>query len=285
MQKQPINLIIEEGLLSKILQSLSINDIYNFCDSYPHLNPESFVSHQFCENHDIQGTLTKHKYIENRSWKSIASLTTPLFSENKFVPNMNSNRFGIEILTNTIKSTNKNGERRNVIIAKDPIKSRGNWITINEGAKSHVILLSPIVYYEVTILPTPQTHTVDKYIISIGFVDRKNYPEDRHVGWNDGSIAIHSDDGHLFHEKGSGESFTKAFKDGTTIGVGFVPTKNSVFFTKNGKKIGENYIKTHMTEVYPALGFSTAYSVDVNFGKQPFMFDLLGEIESFLNQE
>ncbi|KAJ3048159.1 Rsp5p-dependent ubiquitination, sorting of cargo proteins at the multivesicular body, partial [Quaeritorhiza haematococci] len=61
----------------------------------------------------------------------------------------------------------------------------------------------------------------------------------RLVGWNRYSIGYHSDDGRLFKNDGfSGRLFGRRYGKGDTIGVGYHPTRGSVFFTLNGKVVG-----------------------------------------------
>jgi hypothetical protein len=63
------------------------------------------------------------------------------------------------------------------VIANDKIKEKNNWIVINQEKNDYILLLSPIVYYEVKILSTPSSHNVDVFIISIGLVEKRDYAE------------------------------------------------------------------------------------------------------------
>ncbi|EAL42864.1 SPRY domain containing protein [Entamoeba histolytica HM-1:IMSS-B] len=274
----PIQIIIREGLLTQILQYLPIDDVVNFSEAYPRLNSDYFASYLFCKQHKLSGSISKHLSLRNRSWKTLCSLKVELNTDNKFIPNVHSNRFGLSIEDNVIINTNTTNDRRNTIIAKNPFSLENRWFTFPTLLHQYTILQTPIFYYEVTILPTPSTHEVEEFVVSIGLVSERTYPEDRQVGWEDGGIGVHSDDGKLFNQNGTGVNFTEPFNSGETLGVGFIPRSYQVFFTKNGKKI-KNSITVKYQKMYPAMGFSTAYAVEVNFGHKPFIFDLLEEID------
>jgi hypothetical protein len=55
--------------------------------------------------------------------------------------------------------------------------------------------------------------------IAIGLA-RKDYPKDRHPGWNEGSIAYHADDGKVFMGSGSGDPFGPKCDKGDIMGCG-----------------------------------------------------------------
>jgi len=55
--------------------------------------------------------------------------------------------------------------------------------------------------------------------IAIGLA-RKDYPRNRHPGWNKGSIAYHADDGKVFMGSGVGDPFGPRCNKGDTMGCG-----------------------------------------------------------------
>jgi len=61
--------------------------------------------------------------------------------------------------------------------------------------------------------------------IAIGLA-RKNYPKNRHPGWNRGSIAYHADDGKLFVGSGKGAPFGPRCHKGDIMGCGVLFPRN-----------------------------------------------------------
>merc|ERR1739838_617129 len=55
--------------------------------------------------------------------------------------------------------------------------------------------------------------------IAIGLA-RKDYPRNRHPGWNKGSIAYHADDGKVFMGSGVGDPFGPRCNKGDVMGCG-----------------------------------------------------------------
>ncbi|KAM4582971.1 SPRY domain-containing protein 3-like [Fundulus diaphanus] len=71
-------------------------------------------------------------------------------------------------------------------------------------------------YYELEI-----TDAGEKCYIALGLA-RRDYPKDKHPGWNKGSIAYHADDGKLFHGSGVGDPFGPRCLEGDTMGCGIM---------------------------------------------------------------
>ncbi|MEQ2184010.1 hypothetical protein GOODEAATRI_003687 [Goodea atripinnis] len=84
-------------------------------------------------------------------------------------------------------------------------------------------------YYELEI-----TDAGEKCYIALGLA-RKDYPKDKHPGWNKGSIAYHAggmkvltasllivDDGKLFHGSGVGDPFGPRCFEGDIMGCGIM---------------------------------------------------------------
>ena len=97
--------------------------------------------------------------------------------------------------------------------------------------------------------------------IGVG-VGEKEYPLDRHPGWNRNGIGYHADDGKMFYQNGHGKTFGPTCMKGdrmgcgvdfgTDCGQGYV----SIFFTKNGKQVGELVrMRLPAGGLYPIIGF------------------------------
>ncbi|KAL4224836.1 hypothetical protein ACF0H5_015532 [Mactra antiquata] len=71
-------------------------------------------------------------------------------------------------------------------------------------------------YFEIEIIDPGES-----CYIAIG-VARRNYPKDRHPGWNRGSIAYHADDGKIFVGSGIGAPFGPRCHKGDVMGCGIM---------------------------------------------------------------
>ncbi|KAL2513305.1 SPla/RYanodine receptor (SPRY) domain-containing protein [Abeliophyllum distichum] len=128
--------------------------------------------------------------------------------------------------------------------------------------------------------------------IAIGFITSA-FKVRRHPGWEANSCGYHGDDGLLYRGRGKGESFgpvcptgdTK-YTTGDTIGGGINYSAQEFFFTKNGVVVGTVY-KEVKGPVFPTVAVhSQGEEVTVNFGKDPFVFDIKAyEAEQRANQQ
>ncbi|KAL7717757.1 B30.2/SPRY domain-containing protein [Entamoeba marina] len=140
-----------------------------------------------------------------------------------------------------------------------------------------VIELPDLIHYiEITV------H--DACLMAFGLVDGNvyNMEDGNHIGWEDGSIGYHADDGNLFIEDGEGNTYGKAYginKETNVIGCGHIKHSNLVFFTCNGKKF--NSIEWNSECGYAAISIESPITIDVNYGNSPFKFDLVKEIQQF----
>uniref|UniRef100_UPI00398F1131 SPRY domain-containing protein 3-like n=1 Tax=Pristiophorus japonicus TaxID=55135 RepID=UPI00398F1131 len=71
-------------------------------------------------------------------------------------------------------------------------------------------------YFEVEIV-----NPGEKCYIAVG-VARKDYPKQRHPGWNQGSVAYHADDGKIFYGSGVGHPFGPRCYKGDIMGCGIM---------------------------------------------------------------
>lgn len=112
---------------------------------------------------------------------------------------------------------------------------------------------------------------------SIGFTT-DGFKMRRQPGWESNSCGYHGDDGQLYRGQGKGESFGPKFTSGDTIGAGINYLTQEFFFTKNGDLVG-SFPKEIKGPLYPTIAVhSEGEELTVNFGKEPFCFDLEGYI-------
>ncbi|XP_021748094.1 ran-binding protein 10-like [Chenopodium quinoa] len=109
--------------------------------------------------------------------------------------------------------------------------------------------------------------------IAIGFTT-DSFKMRRQPGWEANSYGYHGDDGLLYRGHGKGETFGPSFTTGDTVGGGINYASQEVFFTKNGIVVGTVY-KDVKSQLFPTVAVhSQREEVIVNFGKEPFLFDI-----------
>ncbi|GAA5874549.1 hypothetical protein JCM1840_002226 [Sporobolomyces johnsonii] len=150
-----------------------------------------------------------------------------------------------------------------------------------------------VYYFEVTV--------IDKGVsgyIGIG-LSHRHVSLSRLPGWELDSWGFHADDGRAFCCQGTGEPFGPTFTTGDVVGCGIDwtdagPPKGDrersgmkgkdkdkvgggrVFYTKNGSFLGYAFSNLH-GKLYPTVGLRTPNeAVRVNFGAEPFKFDIEG---------
>lgn len=109
--------------------------------------------------------------------------------------------------------------------------------------------------------------------IAIGFT-HESYKMRRQPGWEANSYGYHGDDGLLYRGHGKGEPFGPTFTANDIVGGGINYASQEVFFTKNGVVVGTVY-KDVKGPLFPTVAVhSQNEEVTVNFGKEPFIFDI-----------
>eukprot|EP01102_Stenamoeba_stenopodia_P002199 TRINITY_DN11980_c0_g1_i1.p1 TRINITY_DN11980_c0_g1~~TRINITY_DN11980_c0_g1_i1.p1 ORF type:complete len:423 (-),score=89.33 TRINITY_DN11980_c0_g1_i1:31-1299(-) len=132
-----------------------------------------------------------------------------------------------------------------------------------------------IFFYEVRIVNKGR----DGYIgigLSSGTASLARLP-----GWEKNSFGYHGDDGQIFKGQG-GIPYGPTFTTGDVIGCCFNFIDNTVFYTKNGHKLGVAFRDILNGPVYPVIGLRTPGEVvEANFGTEDFKFN----IESIIQDE
>ncbi|CAN6543085.1 unnamed protein product [Malus baccata var. baccata] len=109
--------------------------------------------------------------------------------------------------------------------------------------------------------------------IAIGFTS-ESFKMRRQPGWEANSCGYHGDDGLLYRGHGRGEAFGPTYTSGDIVGGGINYDSQEFFFTKNGAVVG-TVPKDMKGPLFPTIAVhSQNEEVHVNFGQQPFAFDL-----------
>eukprot|EP00755_Sulcionema_specki_P000296 Sspe_Gene.25232::Locus_10134_Transcript_1_3_Confidence_0.500_Length_8532::g.25232::m.25232 len=123
-----------------------------------------------------------------------------------------------------------------------------------------------VYYYEVTIIDLAPG------AVALG-VGPQDYDKARHPGWDTLSCAYHGDDGMLFQGSGSGRHLGPTFGASNTVGCGIVTATHEVFWTLDGRLLSLR-VGNFAHDCYPLIGIDTRGSFRVNFGRDPFRFDI-----------
>ena len=144
-----------------------------------------------------------------------------------------------------------------------------------------------VAYYEITILkrdinqePTNKynkrsSKTSTPECIALGISTKNFNPKTKMPGWDNISYAYHSDDGGIYHNKGTmiskyGPTFGK---EGDVIGCGINYKNCGVFFTLNGRFLGYAWKNLGLDCWYPTIGIDVDCPIYVNFGNDCKSFD------------
>ena len=134
---------------------------------------------------------------------------------------------------------------------------------------SYVLTKTPFYYYEVTFF---NQSSVGEPSISVGLISG-SYPLNHHVGWDQVSIGLHSDDGKIFHCSGRSTLVVMSpLKNMDVLGCGFDSDRGTVFYTVNGHLVYQN--KTNVKNWTPSIGVKNVEMIKMNVGREPFVFDI-----------
>ncbi|ELP90910.1 hypothetical protein EIN_360730 [Entamoeba invadens IP1] len=161
---------------------------------------------------------------------------------------------------------------------KEAIHSIGFWrskehVFVRHTKTSVVFERTPIYYFEVTLQEIVAKDVGRSMVVSMGVSETNlNLPICRnHVGWKEGAVGMHSDDGKMYNMKGTGENITERFKNGGVMGCGYLADKKMIFFTKNGHfLLAVSYDRRRFR---PSIVCDGMGEIDVNWGLKKFEFD------------
>lgn len=143
-------------------------------------------------------------------------------------------------------------------------------------ADHYMPALCGVYYFEVLIMNRKREDTT----IGIGFSSR-TVSLQRAPGWEPESWGYHGDDGHCFAAQNVSKAYGPKFGPGDTIGCLINFRLGHALFTKNGEDLGIAFrdanFKDAKGKLYPTVGLKKPGDhVWVNFGQQPFLFDIDG---------
>ncbi|KAL7722971.1 B30.2/SPRY domain-containing protein [Entamoeba marina] len=142
--------------------------------------------------------------------------------------------------------------------------SQNFFTTNNEHMKMKIWKEGKIVTIP-SCVPYFELDIIGYNLISIGLVNVDEYEWifDRHIGWDIGSIGFHADDGCLFDGNGYGKEYGNSFnvstEDRNIVGCGFNSIRQEV--------------------IAAAFAFSACTTVKVNYGDNPFVYNLYQEVK------
>jgi hypothetical protein len=140
------------------------------------------------------------------------------------------------------------------------------WLPLDKYGKDGPTLH----YFEIKVVDKPNPDVV----LAIG-LSTKPYPVFRMPGWNKFSIGYHSDDGHKFCDDATGgQDYGPSWTTGDVVGCGYCPEQGRVFFTLNGRMVGDafQFLETHA--YYPTVGADGPATIHVNFGRERFHYSI-----------
>jgi len=127
-----------------------------------------------------------------------------------------------------------------------------------------------LYYFEIEILSVDLNNTV----IGIGLTVKDNDLYMKMPGWTPNTYGYHSDNGQVYMESGSGITYGPTFTKGDIVGCGIHVFNKIIFFTKNGRNLGNIPKQITITEdLYPTISFNNG-EIEANFGQKPFVFNV-----------
>ena len=131
-----------------------------------------------------------------------------------------------------------------------------------------------LYYFEITVLDAGS-----RGCIAVGLAGG-SFELNRQPGWEANSYAYHGEDGRKYSESERGEAYGPSFTAGDVVGCGFLLSRREIFFTVNGRSLGPAFANVGR-DLYPTVGLhSPGETVVLNFGAQPFKFDVSAVVEA-----
>lgn len=159
------------------------------------------------------------------------------------------------------------GER--VVFQKNSGRNR-QLITLKANRK--IPLACPVYYFEAHV------DDLGSGTVAIGVVPR-GFPQKGIIGKESG-YGFTLDDGKKHSDSNHPVDGGAICTSNDTVGVGVNFISRSIFFTKNGESLGEQFKGFKGDELFPALGInSPGANISVNFGQKPFIYN----INSYVN--
>ncbi|ORY00201.1 SPRY-domain-containing protein [Basidiobolus meristosporus CBS 931.73] len=123
----------------------------------------------------------------------------------------------------------------------------------------------PVYYFEVKMFDKPETTQV-----SVG-VATKPYPFWRFPGRSRHSVGYHSNGRKYCNDPMEGKPYGIPFHEGDVIGCGYRTQSGTIFFTRNGVKLGNAVTGVHLN-IFPTVAANGPCNLQVNFGQLGFVF-------------
>ena len=144
---------------------------------------------------------------------------------------------------------------------------RGNGLVTD--VRPAIEHMNPVEYRQ------EQSEYILPEVVAVGLSSSRFLSNHRLPGWDSESYGYHGDDGNIFHGHGRQiAAYGPKFSVGDTVGCGINYRTKSIFFTLNGKFLG-NAFDGVIGDWYPTVGIDSNCDVTFNFGRVPFQFDLL----------
>lgn len=133
-----------------------------------------------------------------------------------------------------------------------------------------------LYYFEVTVNSKSKDTA-----IAVGFSTAEASLE-RLPGWETHSWGYHGDDGKMFSGEHAGRNYGPIFAANDVVGCGIDFNLGQAFFTLNGRDLDVCFRDLKDLRPFPTIGMKkySGASVSVNFGQQPFVFDIQGKMDS-----
>ncbi|KAK9717354.1 Protein ssh4 [Basidiobolus ranarum] len=122
-----------------------------------------------------------------------------------------------------------------------------------------------VYYFEVKMFEKPEDTSV-----GIG-IATKPFPSWRFPGRNRHSVGYHSNGRKYCNDPLKGKAYGIPFHEGDVIGCGYRPQSGTIFFTRNGVRLGNAAAGVHLN-IFPTIAANGPCNLQVNFGQLGFVF-------------